>query len=84
MGSSLVGAQVDRLAAVVALGGQHDALGGVVDVEELAAGRAGAPHLDVVGAGLLGVDAFLISAGITWDTAGWNLSPGPYRLVGIR
>ena len=33
----LVGAQVDRVGPVVALGGQHDALGGVVDVEELAA-----------------------------------------------
>ena len=30
------------------LGGQHDALGGVVDVEVLAAGAAGAPHLDLV------------------------------------
>ena len=27
---------------------------------------------------------FLISAGITWDTLGWNLSPGPYRFVGMR
>ena len=59
IGQLPVGAEVDRLAAVVALGGQHDALGGVVDVEELAAGRARAPHLDVVGAGLLGVDALL-------------------------
>ena len=27
---------------------------------------------------------FLISAGMTCDTAGWNLSPGPNRLVGMR
>ncbi len=55
----LVGAEVDRLGAVVALGRQHDALGGVVDVEELAARRPGAPHLDVVVAGLDRVDALL-------------------------
>ena len=27
---------------------------------------------------------FFTTAGITCDTAGWNLSPGPYRLVGMR
>ncbi len=59
IGQLAVGAEVDRLGVVVALGGQHDALGGVVDVEELPAGRARAPHLDVVGAALLGVDRLL-------------------------
>ena len=42
-----IGAEVHRLGAVVPLGGEHDALGGVVDVEELSARRAGAPDLDV-------------------------------------
>ena len=27
---------------------------------------------------------FLTRAGMTWETAGWNLSPGPYRFVGMR
>ena len=40
-------AQVDRLARVVALGRQHDALGGVLDVEELARRRAVAPQHDL-------------------------------------
>ena len=39
----LVGAEVDRLGAVVALGREHDALGGVVDVEELAAAPTRCP-----------------------------------------
>ena len=56
-GQLVVGAEVDRLVAVVALGGQHDAVGGVVDVEELAAGRAGAPHSMWSAPRLLGVDA---------------------------
>ena len=41
-------AEVDRLRAVVALGGEDDPLGGVVDVEELARRAARAPDLDVV------------------------------------
>ena len=59
------------------LGGEHDALGRVVDVEELAARATGAPHLDVVGAGLLGVDDLLDERGDHVGHAGWNLSPGP-------
>ena len=42
-GDLKAGAQVDRFGAVVVLGGQGDATGGVFDVEKLAAGRAGAP-----------------------------------------
>ncbi len=56
-------AEVDRLGAVVALGGEDDPLGGVVDVQELARGRAGAPDLDVVGARVAGVDALLDQGG---------------------
>ena len=64
----LAGAQVDRLGAVVALGGEDDALGGVVDVEELARGRAGAPDVDVVGARSRRASThFLMSAGITCE-----------------
>ena len=44
----------------------------------------GAPDLDVVGAGSRASTHFLISAGITCDDAGSKLSPGPYRLTGIR
>src|SRR5262245_58579859 len=39
--------QVDRVARVVALGGQQDAFGGVLDVEELARGRPVAPKHDL-------------------------------------
>ena len=53
------GAEVDRLGIVVALGREHDALGRVLDVEELARRRAGAPDLDVVGTRLPRVDALL-------------------------
>ena len=57
---SLADAEVDRLGAVVALGREDDALGGVVDVEELARGAAGAPDLDVVASPRLArVDALL-------------------------
>ena len=55
----VVGAEVDRLGAVVDLGRQHDGLGGVVDVEVLAARPAGAPHLDLVLAALDRLDALL-------------------------
>ena len=40
-------AQVDRIAGVVSLGRQHDALGRVLDVEELARRRAVAPQHDL-------------------------------------
>ena len=40
-------AEVHRVARVVALGGEHDPLGGVLDVEELARRRAVAPQHDL-------------------------------------
>src|SRR5207245_336819 len=43
-------AEVHRVGAVVALGGQHDPLGAVLDVEELARGRPVTPDLDGVAA----------------------------------
>ena len=58
-GHLAVGAQVHRLGSLVPLGGEHDAFGGVVDVQELPAGRARAPDLDAVGAAVAGVDALL-------------------------
>ena len=59
MGNSSSVPRLTGSAPVVALGGQHDALGGVVHEQELPRRRARAPHLDVVGARLLGVDALL-------------------------
>src|SRR5205814_10674994 len=49
----VVGAQVDRLAAVVVLGGEQHAFGRVVDEEVLTGGAPGPPHLDL-GLSLLG------------------------------
>ena len=51
--------EVDRLGAVVALGRQHDGVGGVIDIEVLAAGRPGAPHVDRRGVGLDRLDRLL-------------------------
>ena len=53
------GAEVDRLRAVVALGGEDDPFGGVIDVQELARRGAGAPDLDERIAVVPRVDALL-------------------------
>ena len=52
-------AEVHRLGAVVSLGSQDDPFRRVSHVQELARRGAGAPHLDVVQAGLAGIDALL-------------------------
>ena len=54
---SLAGAEVHGLRAVVALRGEDDPLGRVVDVEELAGRRARPPDLDVVRPGSRGLHA---------------------------
>src|SRR5438093_12834306 len=56
-------ADVDGLRLVVALGGAHDALGGVLDVDELTRRRAGAPALDERLAPVAGIDALLDERG---------------------
>ena len=76
-------AEIHRLGTVVLLGGEHDALDGVVDVEELARRRAVAPEHDLALAAT-SHRIFRISAGITCDGRGSKLSPGPYRLTGNR
>jgi hypothetical protein len=51
-------ADVDRVWLVVPLSGEHYGAGGVVDIEELARRRAGAPHLDRGGLGLSRLQSF--------------------------
>src|SRR3989442_2331020 len=53
------GAEVDRIGPVVALGGQDDAFGRVLDVQELPRRCAIAPHHDLGGAGVARLDALL-------------------------
>jgi len=55
--------KVDRLAAVVLLAREQDALGGVGRVEELARGAAVTPHLNERVAGAPGLDALLDQRG---------------------
>jgi len=52
-------AEVDRLRLVVALGAQHDPLGGVLDEQEFTRRVPRSPDLDLRGARLTRVDAFL-------------------------
>src|ERR1041384_3421138 len=54
----LAGTDVNGIGLVVQLGGADDAFGGILDVDELARGRAAAPTFDELVPALPGVDTF--------------------------
>lgn len=62
--------------------GQHHALCGLVDVEELTARGAGAPHLDVIGASFFGVDALFDERGDDVRNAGMETVAGTVQVGG--
>ena len=69
------GAEVHRLGAVVALGGEDEPVDAVVDVEELAASAMPSPQSTTSSASSRRI--FRISAGITCDVSRSKLSRGP-------
>ena len=75
------GAEIDRVRAVVPLGGKDETVGAVLDEEELAGRRPVAPEDDLLG----GASTILrIKAGITCEESRSKLSRGPYRFAGSR
>ena len=81
-GDFLAGAEVDGVGVVVALGGEDDAFGGVVDVDELAGGGAGAPDVDGGGAGVAGVEAFPDEGGDDVRAGGVEVVPRAVEVDG--
>jgi len=62
-GDFAAGAEIDGFGFVVFFRGENDAFGGVFDVEEFAAGAAGAPGFDVAGIAAPGFDALTDEGG---------------------
>ena len=82
-GQIFPGPDVDVIVAVVVFHQEQARVGEIVDVQELAPRRAGAPDGGARSALHSASWNFRMSAGTTCELVRSKLSPGPYRFVGI-